>query len=217
LGEKLDSHRKARQALHPGLTMTGMYNALEALRQGRELTSKEKIVHEQGLVTVLRQLHDALDAAVAEAYGWPAGCSADLPDEEILSRLAVLNAERAAEEKQGNIRWIRPEYQTRSKEEREAIQGKLAMAVQPVSPAPAQGKAAKVRAATRTAWPADLLEQTQAVREAVKTLQEAGVAVTPDSVAARFARAPRARVREILHILESVGFMDRGQPSLRLL
>ncbi|MDR0466673.1 MAG: class I SAM-dependent DNA methyltransferase, partial [Deltaproteobacteria bacterium] len=95
LGEKLDAHRKSRQALHPALTMTGMYNALEALRAGRELTAKEKSVHEQGLVTVLRELHDELDAAVAEAYGWPV----DLPDEEVLSRLAALNVERAEEEK----------------------------------------------------------------------------------------------------------------------
>ena len=38
--------------------------------------------------------HKKLDAAVAAAYGWPA----DLPDEEILSRLLALNLKRAAEE-----------------------------------------------------------------------------------------------------------------------
>ena len=32
LGEQLDAHRKRQQALHPELTMTGMYNVLEALR-----------------------------------------------------------------------------------------------------------------------------------------------------------------------------------------
>ena len=56
---------------------------------------------------MLRQLHDELDAAVADAYGWPA----DLPDEEILARLVALNAERAAEEAAGPVRWLRPEYQ----------------------------------------------------------------------------------------------------------
>ncbi len=30
LGEQLDAHRKRQQALHPALTMTGMYNVLEA-------------------------------------------------------------------------------------------------------------------------------------------------------------------------------------------
>jgi len=52
-------------------------------------------------------LHDKLDRLVAEAYGWPE----TLSDEEILARLVKLNAERAAEEKRGLIRWLRPDYQ----------------------------------------------------------------------------------------------------------
>ncbi len=46
---------------------------------------------------MLRQIHDDLDAAVAEAYGWPV----DLADEEILARLVALNHERAEEERRG--------------------------------------------------------------------------------------------------------------------
>src|SRR5690606_21758576 len=72
LGEELDAHRKQRQAMHPDLTMTDMYNVLEKLRAGEVLTAKDKSVHEKGLVSVLKYLHDELDAAVAEAYGWPA-------------------------------------------------------------------------------------------------------------------------------------------------
>jgi hypothetical protein len=210
LGEKLDAHRKARQTLFPKLTMTGMYNALEALRAGRELTAKEKTVHEQGLVTVLRELHDELDAAVADAYGWPV----DLPDEEILSRLVALNAERAKEEKQGKIRWLRPEYQTKSKTERKAVQAKLVPDAEmapatpkgkasPAANAPKQAKASSVKAP----WPAELLEQTQAVRAVVSTLQDKGIPVTKDSVAECFTRAPRARVEEILRVLEALGFV----------
>ena len=37
---------------------------LEKLRSGEPLTAKEKQIHDQGLVTVLRQIHDELDAAV---------------------------------------------------------------------------------------------------------------------------------------------------------
>lgn len=33
MGEKLDAHRKARQAEHPDLTLTGMDNVLEKLRK----------------------------------------------------------------------------------------------------------------------------------------------------------------------------------------
>jgi hypothetical protein len=182
-----------------------MYNVLEALRQGRKLSAKEKLLHEQGLVTVLRELHGELDAAVAAAYGWPA----DLPDEEILVRLTALNAERAAEERQGTIRWLRPEYQTRPRAERKMAQARLELPPEPAARLHSVGETAagtKAEAAPKTAWPADLSEQIPAVRGVLKALQDAGLAVTPDRVAECFLRAPRARVREILQALESLGF-----------
>lgn len=42
LAEQLDAHRKRRQAAHPGLTLTGIYNVLEKLRSGVPLNAKEK-------------------------------------------------------------------------------------------------------------------------------------------------------------------------------
>ena len=107
LGEQLDAHRKRQQEQHPDLTITGMYNVLEKLRSGEALTAKEKVIHEQGLVSVLEQIHDELDAAIFDAYGWPH----DLTDEQILERLVALNAERAEEERRGIVRWLRPEFQ----------------------------------------------------------------------------------------------------------
>ena len=89
---------------------------LVALRSGRTLTAKEKLIYENGLATTLRKLHDDLDAAVLRAYGW----SVDLSDEEILERLAALNAERRKEERDGLISWLRPEYETKSTKERKA-------------------------------------------------------------------------------------------------
>ncbi|MBZ0223020.1 MAG: class I SAM-dependent DNA methyltransferase [Dokdonella sp.] len=70
LGEQIDAHRKRQQVAHPALTLTGVYNVLEKLRRGEALGAKERIIHEQGLVSVLRQLHDELDLAVLDAYGW---------------------------------------------------------------------------------------------------------------------------------------------------
>ncbi len=70
LAEQLDAHRKRQQAAHPDLTLTGLYNVLDKLRAGEALTARERAVHEQGLVSVLRQLHDELDSAVLDAYGW---------------------------------------------------------------------------------------------------------------------------------------------------
>jgi MmeI, target recognition domain len=72
LGEQLDRHRKERQALHPDLTITGMYNVLEKLKLGEALTDKERAIHEKGLVSVLKQIHEDLDREVFAAYGWPA-------------------------------------------------------------------------------------------------------------------------------------------------
>lgn len=42
--------------------------------------------------------HKELDAAVAEAYGWT-DYAPEMPDEEILRRLLVLNLERGVQEK----------------------------------------------------------------------------------------------------------------------
>jgi len=221
LGEKLDAHRKSRQKLYPELTMTGMYNVLEALRSSRELTDKEKNIYEYGLVGILRELHDELDAAVADAYGWPR----DISDEEILSRLVALNAERAEEEKDGKIRWLRPEYQTKSKEERKAIQTTFDFVPSEQSAEKSgKTKAAKAKAAAKMAWPSDTLEQLQAVRSVIDSLRDANSGFTqartpalpvpalpgtPRShvIAERFTRAPRAKVEEIVHILESLGFV----------
>lgn len=107
LGEKLDAHRKQVQAQHPDVTITGMYNLLEKLRAGQPFTDADRKYNNKALVSILKQIHDELDVAVFAAYGW----SQNISDDEILERLVSLNAERAAEERNGLIRWLRPEYQ----------------------------------------------------------------------------------------------------------
>ena len=107
LAEQLDAHRKRQQAAHPTLTLTDLYNVVEKLRAGEPLSAKEQTINQQGLASVVLSLHQQIDAAVADAYGWPH----DLPDSEILTRLVRLNHERAAEEAAGQIRYLRPSYQ----------------------------------------------------------------------------------------------------------
>jgi hypothetical protein len=72
--EAIDAHRKrvlaSPEGAKAGLTLTGLYNVLEALRAGRPLSAKEKLHHDVGLVGILQSLHDELDAAVLQAYGW---------------------------------------------------------------------------------------------------------------------------------------------------
>lgn len=107
LGEELDATRKTVQAEHPDLTLTSLYNVLEKIRAGTPLDAKDQNVKERGRVLILKDLHDQIDRATADAYGWPH----DLSDEQVLERLVALNAERAAEEAAGHVRWLRPNYQ----------------------------------------------------------------------------------------------------------
>ena len=107
LGEELDATRKLVLAEHPDLTLTGLYNLLEKVKAGAALTPAEEDARQRGRVLILKELHEQIDAATAQAYGWPA----DLSDEQILERLVALNAERAREEAAGQVRWLRPDYQ----------------------------------------------------------------------------------------------------------
>jgi len=192
LAEDLDAHRKRQQALHPELTMTDMYNVLEKLRSGEALSAKEKVIHEQGLVSVLKQIHDDLDAAVFEAYGWPG----TLTDDEILTRLVALNAERAEEEARGIVRWLRPEFQ--NPEGRAAASESQGTLIKEAG-AVAAGAAGRTR---KTPWPKTLAEQAQAVRGALSAHRGA---VSADQLAKTFARARVDRIEELLEALASLG------------
>ena len=105
--EELDALRKQTQAEHSNLTLTHIYNVLEKLRAGEMLTDAEEDIKTKGLVLIVKELHDRIDNLVTQAYGWPE----NLSDEDILARLVALNHERAAEEKRGLFRWLRPDYQ----------------------------------------------------------------------------------------------------------
>jgi len=191
LAEELDAHRKRVQAQH-GLTLTGLYNVLEKLRAGEKLTDKEKLIHDAGLVSVLKQLHDDLDAAVFAAYAWPA----TLTDAEILERLVALNAERAVEEKRGVIHWLRPDYQARnqkpttSQKEMDLPAGKAKL------------KTRKQASTDRKSpWPKKMAERVQAVEAALHRIGTA----TPAELAGQFKRAQPADVAEILETLVTMG------------
>jgi len=188
LGEQLDAHRKRQQGLHPGLTMTGMYNVLERLRAGEPLTAKEQTIHQQGLVSMLRQIHDELDAAVADAYGWPV----DLTDEQILERLVALNHQRADEERRGIIRWLRPEFQNPDGRTQQGIAAEL-------SETPAKAKSAE---AAKLPWPKSLSAQAAAVQTA---LAERAAPAAETELAKRFTGANKDRIAELLETLASLG------------
>ncbi len=185
IAERLDAHRKRRQQLHPALTLTDMYNVLEKLRANQELTPQDHALYDAGLIGTLRELHDDLDRAVFDAYGWPQ----NLTTEEILARIVALNAERRAEEASGLVRWLRPDYQAPA-----AVP--IARVLEGfVEEAPA--------AATRRKqpWPGTLPEQVRAIKEALR----GSPARTPQQVASTFRPASRTRVGEILATLVALG------------
>ena len=224
-----------------GVTLTGLYNVLEKIRQvgtlrcdvparafassagGSEiplaesgeapagsaqranptcLTEKEKSVHDRGLVSTLKSLHDDLDAAVSAAYGWPAS----LTDAEILERLVALNAERAAEEARGVIHWLRPEYQIKAVGGTSYTSPTLNLPESKPKPSKKLGTRG-TRPSGKSAWPKTLPERMHAMETA---LHAAAAPILPDDLAAQFARAKPADVTEILKTLETFGRARRA-------
>jgi hypothetical protein len=192
LGESLDAHRKRQQALHSDLTITGMYNVLEKLRSGEPLTAKEKVIHEEGLVSVLKQIHDDLDAVVFDAYGWPH----DLTDEQILERLVALNRERAEEEKNGVIRWLRPEFQ--------APKGAVPATQPALAGTEDAGQGEAVPAAGAVDWPKKLPGQIAAVRDLFRGISRA---LRLDDVTCAFKGAKKKDVEAVLESLTALGLL----------
>ncbi|WP_041193722.1 class I SAM-dependent DNA methyltransferase [Candidatus Symbiobacter mobilis] len=198
LAEQIDAHRKARQALYEDVTLTGLYNVLDMLRNGTALAPRDQTLHEHGLVSVLRTLHDELDAAVLDAYGWgdlrwPQDADATAA---LLARLVELNARRAGEEAAGTIRWLRPAFQ---RAQTAQDQSALALAEQGAQESP--GTPVPIEPC---AWPTGLPAQIKAVAE---VLARSTRPLDQDAIAAHFTARGRWRDRlpTILATLEALG------------
>ncbi len=215
LAEKIDAHRKKQQAAYPDVTLTGLYNVLEKQRRHTPLNAKEKTLHAHGLAAVLNELHNELDAAVLEAYGWQDLAGAllgqpgaltplvDKPDalaeaeETLLARLAALNAERAREEQQGHVRWLRPDFQAphasgqQTELDTDADASNDAAAPRPTPP-------------QRQPWPSELPQQVAAVAQ---LLEHANAPMTLEQITACFTGKGKwkQRVPGILEILGALG------------
>ena len=197
IAEELDLHRKRVLADHAHLTLTGLYNVLERLRAGAtkgDLDPADRRIFDDGLVLILKELHDELDAAVAQAYGWPL----DLSDDDILHRLVALNRERAAEEACGQIRWLRPAYQNPAGQTAitQATQTELDVGVADSTP--------------KAPWPKSLHEQITAVHMALRDLGEA----TPTQIAHRITKATPRSIQPLLEALTALGQarpLDQGR------
>ena len=219
LGERLDRHRKDRIEQHGHLTVTALYNVLErvrALDAGADvapLSESERDVYDAGLVGVLGEIHDEIDKAVLRAYGWDdlidplvgkpgATCptphkSADqeAAEQTLLSRLVALNEQRRAEEQQGTVHWLRPDYQLPK------LRHKLPHSTQIEAP-----EMEPVAADSQPSWPKDDLEQIRVVHQLLET---ADAPATPESLARSFAGRTtpkrKQRVGQVLQTLAATG------------
>lgn len=185
IAERLDSHRKRQQQLHPELTLTDMYNVLEKLCKNEELTPQESFVYDAALIGILREIHHELDRAVFEVYGW----SPELTTDEVLARVVALNSERRVEEKSGLVRWLRHDFQA---PHAVPVTGTLEGLVE---------EAPLAARRSRLQWPDFLPEQVRAI----KGILRGSPAQTAQQVASEFRRARRGRVNEILTTLVALG------------
>lgn len=225
LAERLDAQRKRQQAAHPALTMTGMYNVLEKLRAGDELNDKDKLINTQGMVSILRELHDDLDRAVFAAYGWDdlaeqlvgkPGATTPLPDkpqaqaeaeEELLSRLVALNVERTAEEARGQIRWLRPDYQNPyASTAPEQAEAELAEQDETA--------AAPLAKLKKAAWPKGMRQQIAAIRNTL-----GNQVLTLPALVAHFT-APKATtplIIDALGAMQDLGMVSEEEGAYRMI
>jgi hypothetical protein len=224
LGERLDSHRKQVQAAHPEVTITAMYNCLEKMRSGEPFTDGDRAFNNKALISTLKQIHDDLDQAVFRAYGWDdliplwqkvygdfvslpkgdlEGCQTEPNNSElkeqleqtILQRLVDLNAERAEEERNGFVRWLRPEYQAPDEVRTQTIIEGLGIEEKEEIIAPPE----------QQKFPTKLKDQLAAIRDLLRTQ---GSEWTITQISAQFKGSVQTKNKAIpicLEILEDLG------------
>ena len=120
---------------------------------------------------------------MAASYGWDAGLSAAA----LLTRLAALNAVRAAEERQDVVKFIRSAYQDPS----DVVQGELLKA-----------GASQAADAARPPFPRKLADQSQVVRQLLRNVARP---MTPQQVTKSFKGVRADRVEEVLEMLAAMG------------
>ena len=106
--------------------------------------------------------------------------------------------ERAAEERRGLVRWLRPEFQNPEGKGGEQISAEV------------EQQQEKTKTQSKLAWPKDLPSQVQVLRKQLEMTEQGIDAV---SLARRFKNAKSKRVEELLQTLVALGqarFLDGG-------
>lgn len=194
LGEELSFQRRRILDARPDLTLTDLYNLMGSSRPDEVEAWNDDGRARPRPFMALRDLHDAIDRDVEAAYGWAPA----VEDAAVLAALAALNAERAREEANGRVRWLRPAFQSA----RSASRQLRPRHADPLLPTPAP-------VAYRPRFPREQREQPLAV---MAVLRRAEAPLHPRDLARRFARGgarTEARAADLLATLHRYGHVSR--------
>ena len=133
--------------------------------------------------------------------------SSVLPSSVLLTRLVALNHERAAEEKRGLIRWLRPDYQNKTAETSDGHRPTLQQTTLPGTEAPAPKSSIENLQSPigNLPWPNRLPDQVTLIRQLLTTDPTA----TPEQLSNRFGRKNAKRTEQIEGILETLRGLGR--------
>lgn len=208
LAERLDVTRRQVLEAYEDASLTSIYNLVELMRSQHIGASSSPVspddVRRAKLwrCDTLLALHQELDRAVFDAYGFESG----IDDEEILVQLLLRNQNLAANESADKIQWLRPEYQLTNWKKRATASRTSSQADTP-SASSAQEQP--------MLWPTG--KDQDSVRTQVtmirKVLAVAGRPLTLEEVVARIQKPRGSRllpvVRRHLQVLEAVGVFTR--------
>ncbi len=121
-------------------------------------------------------------------------------DDSLLERLVALNAERAAEEKKGLIRWLRPEFQNPAK--KAAAPKQTEIEIEDEAETKPAAKAEKLP------WPKELPDQ---VRQVADVLAAAHAPMSLEAIAERFTGKGRWREQRLPLIVETLETLGRAR------
>jgi hypothetical protein len=168
------------------------------------LDEDDEHIKDEGLVVVLKELHDKVDALVFQAYGWPT----NLSDEEIVANLVALNRERTVEEARGVVKWLRPDYQ----------KSRASVTTKPFTAAEEQGEMvlATESGEQKARFPTDELARTAAV---MSTLAGATEAMDAARIAVTFQQGRRVegQIKSTFASLVRMGYASTRDGSAFLL
>ncbi|MEY4570377.1 MAG: hypothetical protein RLZZ398_1816, partial [Verrucomicrobiota bacterium] len=119
----------------------------------------------------------------------------------LLTRLVALNHERAAEEKRGHIRWLRPDYQNPRAAAPQPVQATLAGTEAPSSKSKIKNQQSSIdNPSSSFPWPDRLPDQVAILRKLISTDPN----TTAETLSAHFGRKNKKRTEQIDGILETL-------------